>query len=365
MMEQTKKYAELDDFNAIACLLVVFVHVLSAAITALDPSSVQAAIVFLPWKLSLYVVRGFLFTGAVKMALGFARDDRPLTVRGYLRYMLRRVTKIWLPYAAWVGVYYIYFLRVGWVKGGMDVFWRYVFVGDLSAQFYYVVVVMQFYLLMPLWKRILDRVPFFSAALISAAISFLMLYSADFLPYVGLPAIGGRIFASYLLFWVLGLYVGRHYDTVRAALTSHVRAVMAMLIPILLYAVGALIEHAKGITLFDDSVMKMFTDTMSVCVVLTLCILFRDHAQAHPILRMLKRPLAFVYAASYTVYLSHCLFLQITASKLSACGITDIGVQLLWRALVCFTVPFLLWYLWQTVKKGAAVLIRNCMRKKA
>ena len=95
-MAKQKTYVELDCFNAIACLLVILIHVLSIGITSLEKNSVQLAVIYLPWKLAAYVVPGFLFTGAVKMALGF--DDRALTLSGYAKYVWRRIRKIYLPY---------------------------------------------------------------------------------------------------------------------------------------------------------------------------------------------------------------------------------------------------------------------------
>lgn len=355
-MAKQKTYAELDAFNAIACLLVILIHVLSVGITSLEKTSLQLAVIYLPWKLAAYVVPGFLFTGAVKMALGF--DDRTLTLSGYAKYVRRRIAKIYLPYVLWVGIYYLYFLRIGWVKPGIDVFLRYVFVGDLSSPFYYIVTVMQFYLLMPLWRWMTKRIPWFAGILTAGLITLAMLYSEGILAQMGISfAYRDRVFPSYLIFWVLGLYAGKYYDTVREALKRHTASVFAMLIPVLLYGIGMLVQHAKGIWLFDGNVIKMFSDCMTICVMLTLCILISDRAAD-----AVQKPLAFIYRASFTVYLSHCLFLQIITSAIGALGVTDIGLQLVLRAAVCYTAPFVLWYGWYWAKKGLHML---CMKRKA
>ena len=94
------KKRELNDMNAIACLLVILIHVLSIGISSVTPSSWQAAVIYFPWRLAAFVVPMFLYTGAVKMALHFM--DRELTLGGYLRYMLQRIQKIYLPYVLWV-----------------------------------------------------------------------------------------------------------------------------------------------------------------------------------------------------------------------------------------------------------------------
>ena len=197
-------------------------------------------------------------------------------------------------------------------------------------------------------------------------ITLAMLYSESILAQMGISFVWrDRVFPSYLIFWVLGLYVGKDYDRVRETLKKHVFSVLAMGIPILLYGVGMLTQHTKGVWLFDGNVIKMFSDCMTICVVLTACIFLCDRAETSAVLRVLTKPLAFIYAASFTVYLSHCLFLQNINSVIYARGITDIGTQTLLRALMCYTAPFLLWYLWHLLQKGTRWLYKICLRKKA
>ncbi len=358
-MKKQKSFAELDYFNAVACLFVILIHVLSVGITSLEKTSLQMAIVYLPWKLAAYVVPGFLFTGAVKMALGFGGMDERLTLSGYANYMWRRVVKIYLPYVAWVGIYYLYFLSIGWVEAGVGVFFEYVYVGNLSSPFYYVVTVMQFYALMPLWKWMTEKIPFWAAIPTAAMVTLGMLYSEGILSQFGIAfPWRDRVFASYLLFWVLGLYAGKSYDTVRDALKRHTASVLSLMIPIALYGIGALWQHAKGLWLFDGNVIKVFSDAMTICVMLTLCIWLADRAKD-----TVTKPLGFIYRASFTVYLSHCLFLQFVTSLIGRLGVTDIGAQLILRAAVCYTAPFLMWYLWYLLKKETSRILQN--RKKA
>lgn len=362
-MTKRKSYAELDYFNAIACLFVILIHVLSIGITSLERASLQLAVIYLPWKLAAYVVPGFLFTGAVKMALGWssdsAADEKPLTLSEYGKYIWRRILKIYLPYVLWVGIYYLYFLRIGWVESGIGVFLKYVFIGNLSSPFYYVVTVIQFYLLMPLWHWMIKRIPWFAGILTAGFVTLGMLYAEGILGQMGISFVWrDRVFPSYLIFWVLGLYVGRCYNTVRTALKRHTASVLAMLIPVALYGVGMLVQHAKGIWLFDGNVIKMFSDCMTICVMLTLCIAIADSAAD-----IVKKPLSFIYRASFTVYLSHCLFLQLISAEIAERSITDIGIQLILRAAVCYTAPFVLWYGWYWAKKGIAILKKTVIKK--
>ena len=129
---------ELSYMNALACLAVILIHVLSLGITNLTPGTWQSTAVYLPWRLAAFVVPMFLYTGAVKMSMQFS--DAPLTVRDYLRYCLRRIRKIYLPYVLWVVIYYLAFLVIHYVRGDLGEFLSYLLIGNLSSPFYYIVI---------------------------------------------------------------------------------------------------------------------------------------------------------------------------------------------------------------------------------
>ncbi|MBQ1436270.1 MAG: acyltransferase family protein, partial [Clostridia bacterium] len=154
-----KKTVELDYMNAIACLLVILIHVMSAGVDSIKEMTWQTALIYFPWRIAAFVVPLFLYTGAVKMAMQF--EERRVTGKVYIRYALRRIWKIFIPYVVWVCIYYFYFLSIGYVHGGAGEFFSCLFSGSLAAPFYYVIIIMQFYLLMPLWVWIMRRVPFY------------------------------------------------------------------------------------------------------------------------------------------------------------------------------------------------------------
>ena len=100
-----RRYAEeLAYVNAVSCLLVILIHVLSLGISMAEPTSWQLAVIYFPWRLSAFVVPAFLFSGGVKMSLAFG--DR-FDGREYLRYLWGRVKKIYLPYLVWNIIYFV------------------------------------------------------------------------------------------------------------------------------------------------------------------------------------------------------------------------------------------------------------------
>ncbi len=331
---------ELNDFNAIACLMVILIHVLSLGISNADPTAPQAFFIYLPWRLSAFVVPAFLFSGAVKIAL---HSDAALTAAAYGRYVLHRFRKIYLPFVIWNVIYYLVFLPIHYVNGSIGEFLRYLWYGNLSSPFYYVLIVMQFYLLLPVWVWLIRRVPAVPAIFCAFLVSLLFLRIGAVLEIFGISfAYGDRIFPTYLCFWVMGLYAGKHYTLLKEHLTRI--SLLFAAVPVCFFALVAYLQYAKGVYFLDLNPVKLCTDTLSIWLLLGLCLMIREK------LPHLSRPLGYIYRASFFVYLSHCLFLTVGTVFFQRIGITALTPLLALRALVCYSVPFLLFFFWEKAK---------------
>ena len=336
---------ELNYFNAIACLLVILIHVLSVGIVSLDSKSLQLAAIYIPWNFAAYVVPGFLFVGAVKMALGFNSSENT----GYTKYIWKRIVKIYFPYIITSCVYFAYYYFVGWYVADPMFFLRLLFTGLIASPFYYIVTVMQFYLLMPLWKFTLKKIPWFTAIPISVLITFVSLRLSAFLGVFGITdVLSDRIFTTYLIFWVLGLYVGANYSKIYSAVLKHKKALLICAVPSILFTLLNYWQHSTGNIVFtsDISCMKVISDIMSIMLFMTICIIIKNAK-----LPKLKKVLDFIFGASFSVFLSHCLFLYLADMYIiQKFGITDIGLQLIIRFVICYTLPFLWYWLLKKVK---------------
>lgn len=337
-MSKHRKIEELSYFNAIACLLVVLTHVLSQSVSSLDPGSWQLAAVYFPHRLSAFVVPAFLFSGAVKMSV---QMDKALDLRGYFRYFWSRVKKIYIPYVIWNVIYYVEFLRIGFVRGSAEEFFSYLLVGNLSSPFYYVITVMQFYALQPLWRWIVKNVPWYTAGGCGMLITFASMQLGTILDRFGISfPYSDRIFPTYLIFWVVGLYVGQNYDAFVRSLTENKVGHWLGGLFVLVYCGIAYLQHARGIYLFDLNYSKVIVDCLSIFLLLRLSVaIVRGPAP-------LRKGLSFVHAASFFVYLSHCLFLTLGANYFSGQGITEMSRLLVLRALVTYGCSFGLYGIW-------------------
>lgn len=182
-------------------------------------------------------------------------------------------------------------------------FFSYLLLGNLSSPFYYIVIVMQFYLLMPLWLWVLKHIPAYLAFGVGLLTFFFMQQFSYILSLGGIDfPYSDRVFLTYLLFWVAGLYVGKHYDRVTAAFSGGLGQVVCGAV-ILLCAGLAYLQysgHSLGLDLND---VKLVADLLSIALVHSICLRLGRAPGA------LRRGLQRLYQSSFFVYLSHCLFL--------------------------------------------------------
>lgn len=332
-----KRRPELDYMNAIACLLVILIHVLSVGIVEADPASWQAAAIYFPWRLAAFVVPMFLYTAAVKLAQQYGGAD--LSPGMYLRYVLRRLQKIYVPYVLWVLVYYAYYIRRGYVAGNLRELLSYIWIGNLSSPFYFVIIIMQFYLLMPLWVWLLRRVPACVGMGAGLFVTLCMFQAGAFASHFGVTLqYTDRCCLTYSVFWVAGLYAGKYYDRLLPVLRERWTWIFSGA-AVGLYGIFFYLQYANNITLYGTSGIKTAADLLSILLVHAVGL--RLAACGGFVTRLLRG----VYKYSFSVYLCHCLFLTALEAHLPRLGITRLSAVLSIRALVCYTLPFLLCWL--------------------
>lgn len=332
---------ELDYFNACACILVVLIHVLSPGISGLQPGSWQMAVIYFPWRISGFVVPAFLFCGAVKLGLLFASGRE----FHYGRYIRRRIIKIYIPYLAANAVYYAVFLRIHYVAGDFPrELIKYILLGNLSSPFYYVVIVMQFYLLAPVWRALEERLPWYIGLLSALFFTFLSVRTSSVLRLFGVEfPYADRIFPSYLWFWMAGLYAGKYYDRVQSALQEmRWKSCVYMAAVCGFFALLSYLQFSSGQHIYDLDTLKVFSDSLAVLLLLRVCTGIRDGRREWP--RRLGKG---IHSASYFVYLYHCLFLTYGTVYLHSLGIKKMPLLLFLRAVIAYGAAFGLYFLFR------------------
>ncbi len=344
--------AEISLCNILFCLLVVWIHVSSAPVSTLDPASWQYAVVFVPWKLAAFVVQGFLFLSAAKLFMRSAEEF------SYRRFWRSRLWRIVIPYLCWVTVYYVYFVSRGYFPFKAGDLARYMLVGDLVAHFYFIVVIVQFYLLMPLWRAMVKRLDAVVAIPVALLISlivgqylpnFVALFAPDYyFPYTD------RVFPTYLIWWVAGCYAGSRYADF-CALLRRQRGVL-----IGLFAVFALGEAGWGWLQASGRAWLPWLELWHHGYCFTAILAAMALALAVSERRDVYRPaVAALDGASWGIYLIHPLVINIVDSVLAMVGITSVGGAYLCRIAAVYTLSIVLCIGWNAAVRRGKLLMQT------
>lgn len=338
-----KRLSELSFMNVIFTLMVIFVHIFGESVTGLDKSSLQYFTVFAPWKLFQFVVQGFVFLSGVKL---FIKDKTLENVGGFYFGRLKRVV---LPYVIWVVIYYAYFVAIRWINADTGEFFRYLVTGDISAQFYFVIIICQMYLLAPVISKILNKTDSFTPVIYSLFISLLL---GQYMP--GLVALfepeyyfayNDRLFTTYLFYFVAGAVVGKNYEAVKKALLS---ARVSVYVMFGFFAASNLtLSYLTSSGRIYIGWLEPLHFAYSVSAVLAAFTLFAWVSERRADTPRLIRALD---SSSYMLYLSHVLVLFMVRRSLDRFGVVDIGVRLvltvvLMTLYIAVSVP-----VWETLK---------------
>lgn len=308
-----KRKFEISYMNILLCLGVIAIHVLSEPINKLDRSTMPFICSFIPWRMLSCAVPGFIFLSGLKLSL------KPVT--NWRSFYWRRFTSVIIAYLIWMPVYYFFSWKLGYYEAiGISDFFTKLIDGTSTAHFYFIVVIVQFYLLHPLWQALtrLNAVPVIIAAAIVTGFSqvWLPIYFDNwgFVPFYT----NDRLFTNYLLYYILGCYIGRNYDSFTELLKKFRIPTYALFVWIavvdLFFSYRVLAYHEINLWLYYVNIAYCVFAMLSV---LAFCSKF---AQKHS-------PSGFIICldqSSYYIYLSHLLVLMIAKYALDIVGISGV-----------------------------------------
>jgi peptidoglycan/LPS O-acetylase OafA/YrhL len=344
MMQLKEKHkTEISALNVTLSLLVVFIHVSSSPVTLLDKSSWQYALVFIPWRLSGFVVQGFIFLSGIKLFLNRS------AVFDYRRFYIGRLIKIIIPYLLWNIIYYTYFISAGYEIFSPQTLLSYILTGTLVSPFYFIVTIVQFYALAPLWHKLVKTVAP-EIALVFAAI--LTLFLSQYLPEILrliFPDVqfvyNDRVFTTYLLYWVAGCYAGAHYDRLKEAVINNRQFIAAV------FALFTLAEAVLSYIAFSGiSIISWLENIHFLYCVSAVLFFFTFYTAVFKDHELKSRLLREIDAASYGIYLIHCLVIYIINALMSSFGITSISLSYLIRIITVYLLSIGLCILWNRRK---------------
>ena len=322
---------ELSFLNIIFCVLVIFIHVSSSPVTVLSKDSWQYGVVFVPWRLSSFVVQGFIFLSGLKM---FLREDRG----SYKSYCINKFTRIIFPYILAVILFYAYFLWRNYFAFSVKDLLGYIVKGDLIAHFYFVIAIVQFYILRPVWTLMVNKIPSKIAIPASVIIMFLCKYGFSSFAY------NDRIFTTYLTYWVIGCYAGKHYEKVLFNIKKFKMAyISGFVVVAIMEAVISYIQFVYGGMRFLEELHFIYS-LSAIFATSGLATLVADRVMNHKLFKKIDN-------ASYYIYLIHPLFILMTDGLLAKYQIADIATGFVIRCIITYTLSILISVTYMETKK--------------
>ncbi|MBQ7821457.1 MAG: acyltransferase [Clostridia bacterium] len=314
------RLTELSYLNVLFTLMVICIHIMSEPISTLDKSSLQYFAVFAPWKLFQFVTQAFVFLSGVKL---FIKAGDGIDVR---KFYIGRIKRVILPYLAWVIVYYLYFVGIGWYSFSLSELLHYMIFGDLASHFYFVIIICQFYLLTPLFARIFKRC---SPWILSVYALFISLIFGEFLPQIlGFisPKLAftynDRLFTTYLFYFVIGAAVGTNYKEVIDRLRKAKITVYSMFI------FFTVLNLVLSYLTYSGKVYIHWIYTLHFAYSVSAIAAFLTFAAGFTVKRpTLPKAVKLADASSYMLYLSHILIIFAGRYFIIDRITTDIGVR--------------------------------------
>lgn len=332
-----KSLNEIFYMTSILTCMVVLIHTGVEPSGYYDMGSLFNILVFSGQKLMSFAVPGFIFLSAFKL---FYSKSFSFSLKSYGDFMYKRITKIFIPYSVFALVYYMYFVSNKYSSFDLKELLLGIFLrGDISAPFYFVIVIFQFYMLTPVFSAVFQRVSFKVAVPIAIAVNMLIKeFIVGSQVYFDLSVVdfyvryNDRIFISYISYWVIGGYAGLLYQDFKATILKH-RSKLGFACILIVLAHTAL-SYFKYTGLLEYK----YAEAGHVVFCIASILFTYNNSLALEFLDIkLLRSLASGYSKiSYYVYLSHVLFIYMVDNAMNDALVEKIYVRWAIRTAVAF-----------------------------
>lgn len=407
-----KRLEGLDSFKAIACLMVIIIHVTAAPVTVLEARSGAGAfadvIVGLLTVLNRFAkpsVPMFIFASGLALqyrygavyedsgAPGLSADANTAgrtsdavscgiygsaaEINGgrgkfrYAEFLRRRAVKILVPYVIWCAVYYAWFIYFGIYEFDTLFFAENLISGKMMYHLYFVIAIVQYYLLFGVLRSLTERCP---AQFVLPAALAVNLTEVCLIP----DLYYGRCFVTYITVFLLGTYTGKHIDTVNRVIVSG-RSLAVLGVLSLVMGTVYTLQFTRSMVwergIFDDD--KIVFTVFSIAAALFiygLCVLLAGKAngsdedkangtndvtvsstgkgKCRKFLKKIEWALGQVGKGSFYIFLAHPLFMLIAGEICRQAGITGVLKETALSLLLIFVLCIPLSIAYANLKGG-------------
>ena len=195
---------EIDLMKIISCLAVMAIHITARGVT--DPASqgFTQNMALLLNGISNFAVPCFIFLSGTALMLRYGGAPLP-----FVHFMKKRMNSILVPYLGWSFAYFIIYTLGGFYNFDLNNILGVVFLGKGEYHLYFVVILIQLYLLFPLLKTALEWLGIPVTLMLVLALHLGFVFNSGTFPLMD------RLFIPYLIFFVPGMVWGVYYGRLK------------------------------------------------------------------------------------------------------------------------------------------------------
>lgn len=213
LFTQKPKLAEIDFLRCVAILAVVLIH--STADATVEPSegSLSQILFYAVNRGSLYAVPLFIMISGMVL---FYRYESGWNLRAAAAFYRKRIWSVAVPYLLWMLLYELFYqwLYNGTIDFKLGEFARKLQWADVGYHLYFMIIILQFYLVFPLVMSLIKQWAWLRKHLVTVAV---LLHGGFYVYkfYFAELKHGPSLFATYIGYFLIGGFVGLHYDRIR------------------------------------------------------------------------------------------------------------------------------------------------------
>lgn len=196
------KLYELDYMRFIACLAVIIVHITATGVTGYIHGSFPHIVMLIINRSFKFTTPIFIFLSGVTSFYSYRKKEFK-----YFPFIVKRLEKVLVAYLIWCFIYYAAYIKLG-IHNSFDInfFIENIRLGTMSYHLYFVIIIVQMYIVGPIFYKMLKCSSKKVTILIVFAI--ITMLCAEFIRF----EYSDRLFVKYMFFYMLGIYVTLEYD---------------------------------------------------------------------------------------------------------------------------------------------------------
>ncbi|MFD0679573.1 MULTISPECIES: acyltransferase [unclassified Paenibacillus] len=301
MVKKKSKLVELDIVRAFAILAVLIIHGTSEATVELPVGSGSQALFLAVNKLSNFAVPLFILLSGLVLFYRYIDD---WSGKQAVTFYLKRVKQILFPYLIWSAFYYLY---NQWVFTPKQLHWDWGQFLDLlpwadaSYHLYFMVIIVQFYLLFPLLVWLCRAWSGFRKSLFFIGIAIqVAFYSYNH--WIEPLNHTASLCVTYFSLFTLGGYIGMNYDAFAAWISRHIRWVLPLTILLGLGFMGLFLLEVMTKAVLDNTWYTLLFNIYPMFAAMSFIWIGRKLLQHWP---RVSKSLLSLGAVSFGIYLMH------------------------------------------------------------